>query len=276
MFCLKDVLVEVFENSDTQMTASVTSTLTDVSGTFLVSTLPIGTYNLKFTYSSTDFVYDDEMKMGVVVNKDEITDVGIIYMKKSTGSLSGRVADSNETDDDPMPIGAATVNVYAVDDVNFLDILATTQTDVEGIFNFLELLPGAYILKAMMTGYDEGFTETIEVVINTENEAGTILLTKSVGSISGRIADVTETDDDLKPLEGATVKIYAVAEDDSETYLNGKDATTNSDGKFLIEDLLPGNYMLRVTLASFDENSKAEIVEFNVEKDTGTILLTAS
>lgn len=271
---LEGVLVEVFESSDTEMTASVTSTITDVSGTFLVSTLPIGTYNLKFTFSSTEYVYDDEMKMGVGVNKDEITDVGIIYMKKSTGSLSGRVADSNETDDDPMPIGAATVNVYAVSDEDFSTILATTTTSDEGDFNFLELLPGAYILKALMTSYDEGLTETIEVVINTENEAGTILLTKSVGSISGRIADVSEAVDDLKPLEGAT--IHAYAKDDEDFLDSLGTASSSSEGTFTIPNLILGEYILKATLATFDEGQSGIIgvTESGGIYDAGTINLT--
>ena len=278
---LKDAVVFLYEESDP--TTSITSTLTNIDGNFKLPIIPIGNYTLKITYSSAEYEYDDaiypEDDSVIEVSKDNTEDVGIIYMKKSTGELMGRVADSEETEGDLRPIGGATVNVYAVDDDDFSDILVTTTTSSEddetkGTFYFQELLPGAFILKALMTSYDEGQSETIEVIINTENEAGTILLTKSMGSISGRIADVTEAIDDLKPLEGATIHAYAKVDEDFSDSLGT--ASSSSEGTFTIPNLILGEYILKATLATFDEGQSGIIgvTESGGIYDAGTINLT--
>lgn len=273
-FPLANVLIEVFESADSEMTESITSSYTNETGNYFISTLPIGSYTLKFTYSSAMYAYDEVIIEGVEVYKDETTAVNV-YMEKSTGSLAGRVADATETNDDLKPLDGATVNIYAADDSEFLTIIAFTTTNNEGVFTFLDLLPDEYILKVMMTSYDEGQSEIIEVEIHTETDAGTILLTKSVGSIFGRVANST----DDSPLGGATVNVYAKDDEDFSDIL-ATTTTSNEDnetkGTFSIPNLILGEYILKATLDTFDEGQSGpiEVTESGGVYDAGTINLT--
>ncbi len=266
---LEGVMVEVFDSNGD----SVTTTETDEKGAYLVSTLPIGMYKLIFNLSN-DNVYDEVIVEGIEVEKDETTIVDV-SMKKSTGWIVGRVADKLESEEDAeeMPLEGATVEVY-MKDGNTETYVTETTSDALGEFIVEELLPGMYIVKVMMDGYIDGESELFEVNINVETNIGDIHLTKNVGSVKGRVADSTESAEDLKPLGGALVKAFFIEDDDSETFI--KEVETASDGNFMIDDLTPGNYKLKVTLTGFDESSKTELVEFNVDKDIGTILLTAT
>lgn len=270
VFPLENVLIEVFESSDLQMTESITSTFTNEFGVYLVSTLPIGSYTLKFTYSSATYVYDEVKIENVEVHKDETTTVDV-FMEKSTGSISGRVADATETDENLKPLEGATVNVYAATDNDFLTILIFSTTNDEGVFSFSEVLPGDYILKVMMDNYDEGQSEVVEVVIDIETDAGTILLEKSTGSIKGTVID-----SDDNPLGNITVNAY----DENDTgFLNslGSTSTSNEEnvkGTFIIPNLVLGTYIL---VASNDTSEgKSETINIEVsgeEYDAGTIKL---
>lgn len=180
--------IYVFPNDsyllEEEITSTVSSNEEDSEGLFMVQGLAGGDTGTNY-YLRIDHPDYDMLDFGpvMVLNGQDIN-VNTLHLTKSTGSIIGRVADilENETDALPMPIGDATVNIYYKGDDDFSDILATTTTsneddETKGTFNFSELLPGEYVLKVMMTSYDEGLTETIEVVINTETNAGTILLT---------------------------------------------------------------------------------------------------
>jgi len=267
---LEGVLVEVYDSNGD----SVTTTETNETGAFVVQTLPIGTYNLKFSYSS-EYVYDDEMIESVVVVKDETTDVGIIYMEKSTGSIKGRVADMLETEEgaEEMPLESATVEVYMKDNDNEMFIVETTSDEM-GEFKVEELLPGTYIVKVMIASYIDVETEMFEVFIDTETDLGDIHLKKNVGSIEGRVA--ASADD--SPLGGATVTVYL--EGDLVNPIGDPVTTSAEDetkGNFNISDLPPGNYILKATLKDYNDGQSGVIqVIFDTTANTGTISLTAS
>jgi len=274
---LLGAIIEVYDSNDEYYT----STKTDIDGKYLISTVPIGKYKLVSTYTLSAYVYNETTADNVNVEKDVITTQDFKLTKK-TIEVVGRVADNaeNEADAEPMPLESATVKIYFIEGNNSETMAAEATSIPDGTFaEMLDLRPGNYVAYAMLDGYLDANPVYFEILAESLSpfHIGNLFLDKNVGSVKGRVADSADTTDTPMPLEGATVKVYAVADNSSETYVDGKDATTNTEGAFMIEDLPPGNYMLKVDLGdTYDENSKAITVEFDVETDAGTILLTAS
>jgi len=174
-----------------------------------------------------------------------------------------------------MPLEAA-ITLYAPGDTDFLNPGQNTSSNDEGLFMLPGVPEGDYLVRVTHDDYDD---ETrIVTVVNGQDTEANFLLIKSTGSISGRVADSTEeSPGNLKPLGDATVKVYANTNplgdmlDEVQTS-NADDATK---GTFSVENLLPGKYILKVTLDTYDEGSSGEIeVIINAETDAGTILLT--
>jgi len=198
-----------------------------------------------------------------------------VIAEANSGTLFGRIADTDETDTEPMPLEAA-ITLYAPGDTDFLNPGQNTSSNDEGLFMLPGVPEGDYLVRVTHDDYDD---ETrIVTVVNGQDTEANFLLIKSTGSISGRVADSTEeSPGNLKPLGDATVKVYANTNplgdmlDEVQTS-NADDATK---GTFSVENLLPGKYILKVTLDTYDEGSSGEIeVIINAETDAGTILLT--
>lgn len=165
--------VTVYAYDESDMTDFVASTYTDTNGDFELAVLPIGTYTLKFMLTD----YDDVEVTGIEVNKDDIIIIDQVYMAKSTGSISGKVANSSE-----IPLGSAIVNAYDKDDITFSNSLGSATTssvddDTKGTFIIPNLILGEYILKATLTDYSDGQSAIINVIVSGEEyDAGTITL----------------------------------------------------------------------------------------------------
>jgi len=185
---IDDATIYVFPNNnyipEEEITSTVSSDEEDSEGLFMIQGLAGGDTGMNY-YLRIEHPDYDMLDYGpVTVLNGQDTNVNTLHLTRSTGSIIGRVADilETETDAEAMPIADATVNIYYKDDVDFSDILATTTTsskdeETKGTFYLEGLLPGEYILKVLMANYMDGQSETIEVKINTETDAGTILLT---------------------------------------------------------------------------------------------------
>ena len=81
------------------------------------------------------------------------------------------------------------------------------------------------------------------------------------GSISGIV-----TDSGKIPLDGVILKLVG-------TYLGG---LSDSEGKFKIEDISPGNYTLRVEVEGFKTVEETDIQERSVENKEYNIIMKAA
>lgn len=202
-----------------------------------------------------------------------------VVAEVNSGTIKGRVADIDETMDgaEPMPIEGVMLNAYAESDTLFETSIATSETNSEGLYMLQGLPPGNYILKVEKGDYDTLTTESILVEVGVETTKD-IHLTKSTGNISGRVADATETDVDKKPLGNAKVDVYAKDDTNFDTII-ATTTTSNEDndtkGNFNIMNLLPGEYVLKVTLDTYN-TGQSEVITVLIDQtvDAGTILLT--
>jgi hypothetical protein len=103
-----------------------------------------------------------------------------VTAESTSGSLSGRVADSAETDQSLLPLEGAVI--YAFDegevDLSPVNALATTQSNEEGLFMIQGLPAGNYVLTVSLDTYDDsGALGPFAVVIGEVNDIGNVLLT---------------------------------------------------------------------------------------------------
>jgi len=198
-----------------------------------------------------------------------------VVAEVNSGTIKGRVADIDETKDgtDPMPIEGATLNVYDKDDTS----IGTTETNVDGLYMFQGLPAGDYKLKVEKGDYNTLTTDPILVEVGVETTKD-IHLTKSTGNISGRIADSSETDVVKIPLGNAKVDVYTKDDTNFDTIIATATTSNENDdtkGSFDIMDLLPGEYILKVSLDTYG-TGQSEVIEVIIDQtvDVGTILLT--
>ena len=103
-----------------------------------------------------------------------------VIAEVNSGSILGRVADSEETVDIFLPISDAVVSVYDESDTLFETSLTSTSTDDVGNFVLQGLSEGNYNLKVEKTGYMTiESIEIIEVMKGVETDVETILLAQS-------------------------------------------------------------------------------------------------
>ena len=119
---IEGATLNVYDKDDT----SIGTTETNVDGLYMFQGLPAGDYKLKVEKGDYNTLTTDPIlvEVGVETTKD-------IHLTKSTGNISGRIADSSETDVVKIPLGNAKVDVYAKDDTNFDTIIATETTSNE-------------------------------------------------------------------------------------------------------------------------------------------------
>ncbi len=196
-----------------------------------------------------------------------------VVAEANSGTILGRIADIEETEENAMPLEAL-VTVYDASDDTFANPGPSTTSNNEGLFMIQGIPEGSYVLRIEKEIYDISDSDIITVVNGQDSDVGTFFLTKSTGGIIGRVKDLTETDTEAKPITGATVAVYSVI-DSVETFIIN--TTTDDNGDFNILDLLPGDYILKVTMEGYDEISSGTIlVEVNMDTSAGTILMTLS
>lgn len=95
------------------------------------------------------------------------------------------------------------------------------------------------------------------------------------GTILGRVADVTETETVLMPVENATVYVY---NETDITFLTPIASTfTNNKGRFVLQGLPQGKYLLKIEKTNytlFTITVPPIVVTKGLETNTGTILIT--
>ncbi|GEM_PF-151068 len=202
-----------------------------------------------------------------------------VTAEANSGTILGRVADTKETTENPMPLEAL-VSVYDVSDTSFSNAIASTTSNDEGVFMLQGIPGGSYVLTIEKEDYDIAYSETVPVINGEDKDAGTLLLTKSTGSISGRVADDAETDTNKIPIEAATVTVYN--KDDTSFTTVVASIETDVDGNFILSDLPIGEYWIKVAHSDYNDYEQdtsvdtAIVVEKDVENAIGTLLMTLS
>ncbi|MFW6086122.1 MAG: MSCRAMM family protein [Myxococcota bacterium] len=200
-----------------QFGAVIASTGTDEDGGFLLTDLPVGTYELVVSAPGYHRYEADEgvrVREGTTVSLDPIT----LEMRTTpTGSIEGVVS--------PAEAGAT---VTALRD-GVPEASTGASTD-DGGFRIDGLEPGTYDLSVTAPGYGEARVEAVAVEGEAVADAGEVQLVEPTRLLVGTVVD----QDTRAPVPGVEVTV------------GGESGRTGSDGRFRVADPAPGTSTLRM------------------------------
>ncbi len=224
----------------------------------------------------------DNVTLGAGENITTV-DAGIKQLKASLGDYVWLDANKNGVQDgSEAGVENITVKLYKSDNT----LLATTITNNNGLYSFTNLDPDTYYVEFVLpSGYaftskDAGNNDQIDSDANTSTGktdnvtlAGgdnNVTLDAGIYSTHGSIGDYVWYDADHdgvqdnneSGVENVTVKLYTCAD------LLKATTTTDQDGMYLFDDLLPGDYYVEFTLPNgYEFSSKDTGSDDNVDSD---------
>lgn len=171
------------------------------------------------------------------------------------GSISGMVID----EETGYPISMAHLIAIGLDNWCF----AEAWSDTDGYYIIPHLCPGIYQVNVNAMGYiPETYPDSVTVVEgqNTPNIDFALTPMGAMGSISGRVTD----EETGLPLPMAHVLAY------DSTFCAG-DAWTDTAGLYLIQNLMAGQYIVRVHKAGYEDEIYPESVTVEEGQNTPDI-----
>ncbi|MEI2325688.1 carboxypeptidase regulatory-like domain-containing protein [Priestia megaterium] len=193
--------------------------LTDSQGNYTIEGLPPGSYNL--VVSATDF---QSNVTGAIVLANSTTTANIA-LSLSPGAIIGNISPNQSN---------TVVELYTTNNI----FIQSTVADNNGNYQFLNLAPGNYIVKAQSPNF---ITQSTGAVVSP-NVSTTVNLTlpPNPASIEGVVLDANE-----RPISNAIVQVL----DANDTIIGT--AGTDSNGNYSIGNLPPGSFTTVVTAPSF-------------------------
>jgi hypothetical protein len=258
------------------------ATTSDASGHFLIDQVDAGTYSLMASRNG----YPEQSKHSSVLTLEKGQALkNIVFRLAPQGIISGRVLDA---EGDPLP--DATVFCKSFDyelGKRQLDAISSTTTNDLGEFRLTDLTPGKYVISAnrypeplgqvfqerpvaTARPVEEGYITTYYP--NTANPSGAASIEVSAGA---QIGGINITLMRVKPvrIEGQvsggvstrarpiTVTLYQHGE--KQYPWDSEEVTVDSQGVFQIQNILPGQYVLRARY-TVNENRLAARVSIQV------------
>jgi protocatechuate 3,4-dioxygenase beta subunit len=197
----------------------VDTMLTSTNGQFLSTGLPAGIYTLAVVAEG----YETNL-VGEIVPPGFTKSINI-QLSPNPGSISGTVSPVADN---------LVIQLYSMDN----QLVNSTAANPSGNFQFQNLAPGNYILKAAAINYSIACTGAF---VESGNDTNVSLTIKpNPGSISGRV-----TSDLGDPLPNATVSLV----DSNETPIAF--GNTDINGNYYIGNVPPGSYALVVKLMMY-------------------------
>ena len=161
-----------------------------------------------------------------------------------SGFISGRVTKSNgET-----PIAGATITIFQIvseDEEEWGDIVTT---DSNGDYVIGSIPSGIYEITASLSGFKDSTKSNISVSSSkiTPNIDFSLLC---FGSISGKVTE----DDGATPIDSTDVSAIDIKTG------HGVPSTSEANGEYIINKLLPGNYTIMATADSYSFPTMEEV-----------------
>ena len=259
--------------------------VTDGSGNYLFTGLMPGQYVASFT-TPDGYLFSAAGQGGnpaadsnagatgntdiITLSTDDLTIDAGVYQTASLGDFVWNDANANGVQDSgEAGIEGVTVKLL---DGSGAETGQTTVTDVNGLYGFDGLVPGTYSVRFMapsgyaITGVDKGGDDTLDSDANALGTTGTVTLgsgqhnttldaglvqLRAIGDFAWVDANANGVQDSGETgLAGVSVTLTNLGTDG---VLGGGDdstvgtQTTGSNGAYLFDGLLPGNYALQFT-----------------------------
>ncbi|MCF6137925.1 carboxypeptidase regulatory-like domain-containing protein [Pseudalkalibacillus berkeleyi] len=225
-FPLSGVVVELKDGATT-----IATTTTNTNGKYTLTGIPPGSYTIE--YSKVNYLTNIQsvsITSGVITRKD-------VFLTELTGSINGTVTNS----------GGGAINnatVLLVDTSG--NIVDDTTTNIAGSYSFPSISAGQYSIQVTATNFQSA-TKGVKVTANNTSIVN-FVLEPNPGTVQG----VVTSEGSL--ISGALVEILNTA--DSVV----TQTTTNASGEYVVDDLAPGDYKLRVSKELF----MTEVLGFNL------------
>ena len=156
----------------------------------------------------------------------------------TTGRVRGHVVDISTTH---LPIEGVRVVIVSTDGVE-----TEVETDSNGEYEAMGLIPDRYLISAYKEGYWEYKNKSVTVIAGGDHYVPMkIAENTTTGTVRGNIVDTSEAH---LPIEGVRVVIVGV--DSLEI-----GAKTDSNGEFEIIGLAPGRYLLSIYKTGYGDRT---------------------
>jgi hypothetical protein len=148
----------------------------------------------------------------------------------------------------------------------WLDQGTVTRTDAHGLYRFDGVEPGGHTVRAEIAGIPAGYVfagsgqTTIAAVPNRENRADFRVI--RTGHIEGRVTYLDYSADADNPRELPFPDAHLILTGDGDTF-------TESNGNFVVGDLTPGRYEVRVDPASIPAGYLSQPASITVTVEPG-------
>lgn len=243
---LSGVIVELKDGPTT-----IATTITNTNGEYSLTGIALGTYTIE--YSKVDYITNIQ---SVTINAGEITRKDV-FLTELPGSINGTVTDSGGG-----AINNATVLLLDIAGM----IVDDTTTDASGNYSFPSVEPSQYSITVTATNFQSA-TEGVRVEANNPSTVN-FILEPNPGSVQGTVTDSTGD-----PIAGALVEVLNLAG------MVISRTITNATGDYLIDELAPGDYKIRVSKDLFITEvlgftlsaGETEVLNFRILPNPGTL-----
>lgn len=219
---------------------------TNENGEFSSSTVPIGTYTVSITKSG----YIDVVCNDVPIVGGRTYDVGTKTLVSGTAGITGRVVLEGGSN-----YSGVTVSATSLVDSNKL---YTTTTTEDGLYYFVSLDVGTWLLKFQKDGYLSVGPEQVPLASDKIEEVKVITL-KSENSVVRGIVSLNGSSSFLG------VNVLLKNSSDGTTF----STTTDIEGRYVISNVKPGSYELVFSKVGY---SSATVKDLYVDKGTTKVV----
>ncbi|MED4278752.1 carboxypeptidase regulatory-like domain-containing protein, partial [Priestia megaterium] len=222
---ISNATIQVLDQNETVLGTGIT----DQNGNYAISNLPEGT--LTIIASSSGFA--TQLTAATVTAGQVLSNVNI-QLNPLSGNLSGKII--NGVTGEPI-IGAIAI-VRTASGTNI--VIATDTTDTEGNYFIEGLSPGTYSVIGSSTGFG---TVTVGAIVQAnETVNANLILLPLTGTITGNVTDLAGN-----AITGSNIQIQVFNVGGSLL----KTLLANANGTFNAIDLIPGTYLIQVTVPNF-------------------------
>lgn len=219
---------------------------TNENGEFSSSTVPIGTYTVSITKSG----YIDIVCNDVPIVGGRTYDVGTKTLVSGTAGITGRVVLEGASN-----YSGVTVSATSLDDSSKL---YTTTTTEDGLYYFVSLDVGTWLLKFQKDGYLSVGPEQVPLVSDRIEEVKVVTLRNENSIVKGTVS-----------LKGSSsflgVDVLLKNSSDGTTF----STTTDIEGRYVISNVKPGSYELVLSREGY---SSATMKDLYVDKGTTKVI----
>jgi hypothetical protein len=227
-----------------------TQSFNSPTGDFCVNGVPTGEYVVEASAPGFAPTFSGQ----ITVSRGQAQGNVVVRLTHG-GSMSGRIVDGAG-----KPVGRARITTHDPewDEDPFTQMLGNefpsnvTELDVrcgeDGRFLLAGLTPGSYQVRIHAAGYTLFVKNEIQVADGQETKLGDVSLVKG-GTLRGTLFDPAG-----KPLVGGTISL--VADDGGRS--QGYSAKSGADGKFTIQNIAPGRYVVSAMRTSGGEANPFE------------------